>query len=634
MNIEDNIIALLSGDITDKAEASKLLHQLAESPEMLHLFFQHTAVSQRLEALGRKAVPGTVAARNVLDGVAQIEAEYQGASPSVASNKNLLLRHSVAWVAMLVLGFAFGYGVSSQDHSNNDRDIQQADTWTSHNPETQIESERGLSSPLSSIVDSTVQPAQSFKNDSSLTPTRNNNSSSNKQKDSLMGIRRSFVVPAVTAVASTLSLFGQVEVLSPNGGEEFTANDVVPVLWSGTDLKDPVTLQASSDGGSSWSTVAENLTGNRYLWRVPSNAAPGNRYLMRVASSLHKDVPFALDTNFFAHDTVVSAIDISPDGKLMVTSANNDLVLWNLETRTSVRRFVGHNNLVYFARFSPDGTKLATGSVDGSAIVWNVADGSIIHRLKESGSTGTMWRAVFSPDGKTVATAPDDGTVLLWDVESGNLKDVFAPHSESVRYLEFTPDGLQIITSSADRTAGIIDAGTGEQILKVVHQLDPTRSRNAVVTCVQRTLDGSVLITSGYGTLKFWNARTGALIREAVYNDGLPVISMRLSHHGKWLASVGLDGTTKLIDPYSGELLATLTLNDSVTTNPMFASAYTPNDNLLGVSHADGQVSLWRLNASSDVSDEFWILKSCDVLSGVLEESEGKEPLKNDPNIE
>lgn len=634
MNIEDNIIALLSGDITDGAEASQLLHQLAESPEMLHLFLQHTAVSQRLEALGRKTVPGTVAVRNVLDGVAQIEAEYQGAATSVATNKNMLLRRSVAWGVMLVVGFALGYGVSSQGYSSNNSKVQQTGPLDSHNTETRTELEGTRSQSLLSNVDSTVQPMQSFKNDSSLAPSLSGNFFSNKQKDSSMGIQRSLVVPALTAVASTLSLFGQVEMLSPNGGEEFTANDVVPVLWSGTGLKDPVMLEASSDGGNSWSTVAENLTGQRYLWQVPSNVAPGNRYLMRVTSSLRNDEPFALDTNFFAHDTVVSAIDISPDGKLMVTSANNDLVLWNLETRTSMRRFVGHNNLVYFARFSPDGTMLATGSVDGSAIVWNVADGSVVHRLKENGSTGTMWRAVFSPDGKTVATAPDDGSVLLWDVESGNLKNVFVPHNESVRYLEYTPDGSQIITSSTDRTAGIIDARTGEQVLKVVHQLDPTRSRNAIVTSVQRTLDGSVLITSGYGTLKFWNARTGALIREAVYNDGQPVISMRLSHNGEWLASVGLDGTTKLIDPYTGDVLATLTLNDAVTTNPMFASAYTPNDNLIGISHADGQVSLWRLGTFSDVSDEFWTLKPCDMLSGVLEESEGKESQKNSPNLE
>jgi len=65
---------------------------------------------------------------------------------------------------------------------------------------------------------------------------------------------------------------------------------------------------------------------------------------------------------------------------------------------------------VYAVEFSPDGTRVATGSGDGSARVFDAASGAEICRLDHD-----RWvRAVaFSPDGTRLATSSSDGSARM-----------------------------------------------------------------------------------------------------------------------------------------------------------------------------------------------------------------------------
>ena len=52
--------------------------------------------------------------------------------------------------------------------------------------------------------------------------------------------------------------------------------------------------------------------------------------------------------------------------------------------------------------WSPDGTRLATGSEDGTAKVWDAAGGRELLTLK--GHTGQVHSVSWSPDGTRLAT--------------------------------------------------------------------------------------------------------------------------------------------------------------------------------------------------------------------------------------
>jgi WD40 repeat protein len=61
--------------------------------------------------------------------------------------------------------------------------------------------------------------------------------------------------------------------------------------------------------------------------------------------------------------------------------------------------------------FSPDGTRLAAGSADGTAGLWEWATGREQARLQHGGQ---VWAVAFSPDGTRLATGSYDNAARLW----------------------------------------------------------------------------------------------------------------------------------------------------------------------------------------------------------------------------
>ena len=68
---------------------------------------------------------------------------------------------------------------------------------------------------------------------------------------------------------------------------------------------------------------------------------------------------------------------------------------------------------VWAVAFSPDGSRLATGSADKSARVWDAASGQ---KLLEVRHDKRVTAVGFSPDGTRLATGSADKSVRIWAV--------------------------------------------------------------------------------------------------------------------------------------------------------------------------------------------------------------------------
>lgn len=168
---------------------------------------------------------------------------------------------------------------------------------------------------------------------------------------------------------------------------------------------------------------------------------------------------------------------------------------------------------------SPDGSKVVTGSDDRTAKIWRMAIsnclGSIMKNREgsfssmsnflkryypgKSFSSGDDYVCAWSLDGSKVITGSGDGTAKIWNADTGNCMHTLTGHNNSVTSVAWSPDDSKVITVSKDGTAKIWNAATGDC-------LHAFRGHNSCICLVAWSPDGSKVITGSFDmTAKIWD---------------------------------------------------------------------------------------------------------------------------------
>src|SRR5262249_24713691 len=83
----------------------------------------------------------------------------------------------------------------------------------------------------------------------------------------------------------------------------------------------------------------------------------------------------------------------------------------------------GHKGSIMSIAFSPNGKLLASGSRDGTVILWDVATGKSVKRLEgDRVPLDGIMLVAFSPDGKSLAAAGWHGTVTIWEIVTCRIR--------------------------------------------------------------------------------------------------------------------------------------------------------------------------------------------------------------------
>jgi WD40 repeat protein len=106
---------------------------------------------------------------------------------------------------------------------------------------------------------------------------------------------------------------------------------------------------------------------------------------------------------FPAHERLIHSIAFSPDGTTIASgSVDRTVKLWSSTNGALLNTFRGHSRRVIFVAFTPDGSLIASASLDGTIRFWNAAERRSPPVLK--GHKAYWWvRVAFSPDGRWLA---------------------------------------------------------------------------------------------------------------------------------------------------------------------------------------------------------------------------------------
>lgn len=142
-----------------------------------------------------------------------------------------------------------------------------------------------------------------------------------------------------------------------------------------------------------------------------------------------------------------------------------DVKLCDALTGQEVHTLQGHAGSVNSVKFSPDGTRILSGSEDGTMRMWDVNACQFVYIAKAN--TSRVHSVVFSPDGMLIASGADDRTVRVWDAIVRLDPPTIKGHTGWVSHVAFSVDGNRIVSGSEDGTVKVWDTRTGLQILTV-----------------------------------------------------------------------------------------------------------------------------------------------------------------------
>jgi hypothetical protein len=276
----------------------------------------------------------------------------------------------------------------------------------------------------------------------------------------------------------------------------------------------------------------------------------------------------------------ITSVAVSPDGRYVVSGDMRvDVMLWDILNGKMLWKINGHKmtaggtaeNWVLSTAITSDGKKLLSGgSSDNLLKIWDINTGKILNNLEgHEGSlflgTASIHSIAVSSDGKKAVTAGGDKTVRLWDLEKGVLIKTFRGHegvgwNGHVFAVDMSPDGKYSLSGGGDGTVRLWDNATGNELLKI--EAHTSLLMESVVNSVAFAKNDMRAFSGGekgkQGKLKFWDLKTGNIIRESEKpHDGRSVKGLKVSHDGKCLLSTDGDTVIRLWDIDTGGLLKT-----------------------------------------------------------------------------
>jgi WD40 repeat protein len=202
---------------------------------------------------------------------------------------------------------------------------------------------------------------------------------------------------------------------------------------------------------------------------------------------------------------VITALDYSPDGKLLAIPGYHEVLLYQAEGQSLVGRLIGLSERIQSVAFSPDGKSLAVTGGDpcrfGEVQVWDVPRQQL--KLSVPVTFDTLYGASWSPDGTKLAFGCADNTLRAIDVKTGKQILYQGAHSDWVLETVFSTDASHLVSVSRDMSMKLTEVAT-QRFVDNITSITPGALKGGLQTVARHPKKNELLIGGSDGVPKIY----------------------------------------------------------------------------------------------------------------------------------
>ena len=373
------------------------------------------------------------------------------------------------------------------------------------------------------------------------------------------------------------AVIGTADYIAPEQLEDPHGADIRADLYSlGCTFYYLLTGQVPFPGGSLISKL------DKQRWQVPTSVDELRVEIPAAVASVVRKLLAKKPADRFA-----SPAELAHTLDELVRSGFSDTGTARLAIRVR-RRLPGHTDSVSAAAFAPDGGRAVSGGKDRVVLLWDVASGELVRSFAKQ--TQEIRALALAAQCDRVAWAAGVA-VRVAEVATGLEVRRLGGHTDAVRAVAFTADGVRLVSASEDRTVRLWDLHTGREIQRML------RHRAGVTCCAVEAGAARALSGSRDQTLRLWDLRNGQELGVMTPSAGT-VLDVALSPSGQLAASAHFDTLVRLWDVESGRELRRFQGHKQMVT----AVSFTHDGRYLLTGSQDHTVRLWQVDTGLELA--------------------------------
>ncbi|KAL8714828.1 MAG: hypothetical protein Q9220_001341 [cf. Caloplaca sp. 1 TL-2023] len=281
--------------------------------------------------------------------------------------------------------------------------------------------------------------------------------------------------------------------------ETIAAADVTDVIVPYVIVRTSGRVRSVAWGHGTTSKILRLLSANTNneleLYSIPSRQSD-----KKIKSEEPPDYNRSFAVDMPGHRTDVRSLTLSSDDRMLASSSNGALKIWNVKTQNCIRTV--ECGYALCSSFLPGDKIVIVGNRNGELEIFDIASSTLIETVKAH--DGPIWTLHVHPDGKSMATGSADKSAKFFNFEvvqeaitgtsetSSRFKLVHTRTlkvSDDILSLRFSPDSRLVALSLLDNTVKVFFVDTLKLFLNLyghklpVLNMDISFDSKLIVTC-------------------------------------------------------------------------------------------------------------------------------------------------------